>query len=135
MKAFVRVSTENQDVQLTEVPVPEVGANEVLIKVEAFGVGVHDRYYIPNDAQFPYVIGTEGAGIISKLGDQVNGFSEGERVIYSTALQPQGGTWAEFTVAKAESLIKMHDNLPFKKGAALPIAGKTALECMRELDL
>lgn len=56
MKAFVRTSATTQDVEL-QVAMPEIQSDhEVLIKMEAFGVGIHDRYFIPSKARFPYII-------------------------------------------------------------------------------
>ena len=123
------------EVQLIEVPVPQIQADEVLMKVEAFGVGIHDRYFIPQNVDFPYVIGSEGAGVIEKLGAAVTGFSVGDRVIFTTILQPTGGCWAEYAAAKASGLIPLPDNVTFAQGATVPIAGKTALESMRSLQL
>lgn len=135
MKAYVRGSAQNQEVKLTEVGISKVQKNEVLIKVHAFGVGIHDRYFIPMDANFPYVIGSEGAGVIEEVDNSVTDFKKGDRVIFSTALQPQGGSWAEYAVARSSTLIQMPAEMSFEEAASLPIAGKTALECMRELDL
>ena len=135
MKAYVRIGAINQDVQLAEVPVPEMQPDQVLLKVEAFGVGIHDRYFIPIHANFPFVIGSEGAGIIIKTGSKVSDFSVGDRVIFTTILQSEGGSWAEYAVANQNVLTPLPDNLTYVQGAALPIAGKTALECIRELDL
>lgn len=123
------------EVQLTEVPVPQIQADEVLIKVEAFGVGIHDRYFIPQNADFPYVIGSEGAGVIEKLGSSVTGHSIGDRVIFTTILQPTGGCWAEYAASKAAGLILMPDSVTFAQGATVPIAGKSALESMRSMQL
>lgn len=135
MKAFVRIDASSQEVKLEEVTLPEIQADEVLIKVGAFGVGIHDRYFIPMDTKFPYTIGSEGSGGIIEPGNQVNGFSIGDRVIFTTILQPQGGSWAEYAVAKKEALIHLPGNLTFAQGAAVSIAGSTALECMRAIDL
>ena len=135
MKAYVRTSASTQEVELQEVKVPEMHAEEVLIKVEAFGVGIHDRYFIPSDVSFPYIIGSEGSGVIIEKGSQVNGYDIGDKVIFTTVLQMQGGCWAEYAVAQQSSLIKRPDNLAAEVGASIPIAGKTTLECMRELNL
>lgn len=135
MKAFVRIDKNSQEVRLENVPLPEIQPDEVLIKVAAFGVGIHDRYYIPNDAKFPYTIGTEGSGVISEIGNKVSKFAIGNSVIFTTAMQPQGGSWAEFSVSKEAALIAMPENLTFAQGAAVSIAGKTALECMSALNL
>ena len=135
MKAYVRSDASTQEVRLAEVPKPQVGPDEVLIEVKAFGVGIHDRYFIPMNIAFPYVIGSEGAGIIAETGSAVEGFKKGDRVIFTTILQSKGGSWAEFAVANASTLIRLPENLTFAQGAALPIAGKTALESVRELGL
>lgn len=135
MKAFVRIDAASQDVDLIDVPIPEIDTDEVLISVKAFGVGIHDRYFIPSNVDFPYVIGSEGAGIISETGSQVQDFKVGERVIFTTILQAKGGSWAEYAAAKSSSLIRLPGNMSFQVGAAVPIAGKTALECMQAIDL
>lgn len=135
MKAFVRTSKVDLEVKLEEVPLPEIHPDEVMIKVEAFGVGIHDRYYIPEDVNFPYVIGSEGTGTITELGIKATNFKVGDRVIFTTVFQPQGGCWAEYTTVKEGALMPLPDNLSFTQGATLPIAGKTALECMRALNL
>lgn len=135
MKAFVRTAAATQDVELQEVNIPRIQTDEVLVKVEAFGVGIHDRYFIPSDVSFPYVIGSEGAGTIIEKGSGVNDFNTGDRVIFTTILQNQGGSWAEYAVAKESVLIRLPEGVSPEQGAAIPIAGKTALECMRELDL
>lgn len=133
MKAFVRTNARTQEVVLQEVSIPEINGDEVLIKVKAFGVGIHDRYFIPSDANFPYVIGSEGAGVIEKIGSEVKDFQKGDAVIFTTILQKQGGCWAAYAVAQEEVLIKLPENISSEEGAAIPIAGKTALECMREI--
>lgn len=135
MQAFVRTDADTQDVQLQKVQIPKIQLDEVLIKVEAFGVGIHDRYYIPSGVEFPYVIGSEGAGTIVEKGSQVKDFNIGEKVIFTCMLQKRGGSWAEFAVAKQEALIFLPANISAVEGASIPIAGKTALECMRELNL
>ena len=135
MKAFVRTNATTQEIKLQEVEIPEIQSDEVLIKVAAFGVGIHDRYFIPSGVRFPYVIGSEGAGIIKEKGSEVKDFNIADKVIFTTILQKEGGSWAEYAVAKQTALIKLPGNLTAEEGASIPIAGKTALECMRELNL
>ncbi len=135
MKAFVRIDADNQEVRLEDIPLPKIKPDEVLIKVAAFGVGIHDRYFIPQGVEFPYTIGSEGSGVITELGSNASDFSIGERVIFTTILQPQGGSWAEYAVAKQTSLIPLPNQLTFVQGATISIAGKTALECLRAINL
>lgn len=135
IKAFVRTSSQTQTVELAQVALPEIGANEVLVAVQAFGVGIHDRYFIPHDAVFPYVIGTEAAGVIAHIGADVSQFKIGDRVVLTSILQAKGGCWAQYVAVPQSALIPMPDSLDFVQGAAIPIAGKTALESVRALDL
>lgn len=135
MRAFVRTGAQNRDVELTELVIPEMDEDEVLVGVEAFGVGIHDRYFIPDDVGFPYVIGSEGAGVIRSVRDEVSDFQVGDRVILSSLLHPKGGCWAEYVAAPVDRIVPLPAELSFVHGAALPIAGKTALEVMRALDL
>lgn len=135
MKAYVRTSARSQDVELVDIPVPEVAGNEVLVKVHAVGVGIHDRYYIPEDARFPYVIGTEAAGTIAQAGSAVRSFQTHNRVMLTSVMLAKGGCWADYVAVPESALVALPDALSFTDGAAIPIAGKTALECMRALDV
>lgn len=119
MKAFVRISPSTQKVEFKEVDIPQINSGEVLIKVEAFGVGIHDRYFIPSDIDFPYVIGSEGVGVIEKIGREITDFNSGDNVLFTTVLQKQGGSWAEYAMATQMTLIKLPENLTSEQGAAL----------------
>lgn len=103
--------------------------------MEAFGVGIHDRYFIAPDGPFPYVIGIEGSGIISKVGPDVTGIEIGDRVMVSTSMNPKGGTWAEIAVAEQAGIRPMPDKLDFATAAGIPVAGGTAVESFHALDL
>ncbi|WP_220464459.1 NADP-dependent oxidoreductase [Paraliobacillus salinarum] len=135
MKAYVRTSPQSMDVELTELDIPEIDEDELLVKVAAFGVGIHDRYFIPSNTNFPYPIGSEASGVIVKKGTLITDFQVGDRVILSSSLLPKGGCWAEYVAVPSKALIPMPDILEFIEGAAIPVAGKTALECMHTLDL
>jgi NADPH:quinone reductase-like Zn-dependent oxidoreductase len=135
MQAFVRRDATSDAVELTDVPIPDAGEHEVVVQVRAFGVGIHDRYFIPADARFPYVVGTEAAGVVVGIGTGVERFGTGDRVLLSSALHPQGGTWAEFAVVGEASVLPMPDELDFPTAAGIPIAGKSAVESLHTLDL
>lgn len=135
MKAFVRVSPQDGRVALKEVAIPAIEENEVLVRVAAFGVGIHDRYFIPQEARFPYPIGTEAAGTIVKTGSLVSGFSIDDRVILNSGLQPKGGSWAEYVAVSTDNIIHLPEKMDFTEGAAILVAGKTALESMHALNL
>lgn len=135
MKAYVRTGSQNQQVELTNVAIPEINDDEVLVRVRAFGVGIHDRYFIPNDAVFPYIIGIEASGVITKTGTNVTRFKADDRVILTSVLLTRGGCWAEYVAVPESALIPMPTKMGFTEAAVIPIAGKTALESIRTLDL
>ncbi|WP_245830221.1 NADP-dependent oxidoreductase [Planococcus faecalis] len=135
MKAYVRTSASTQEVELQELAIPKITEAEVLVEIQAFGVGMHDRYVVPPNATFPYVIGSEAAGVIIKMGSEVSGFGLGDRVILSSSFQLKGGCWAQYAAVSCEMLVAMPHSISFIQGAAIPVAGKTALESLRTLDL
>lgn len=135
MKAYVRTSASNHEVELQELAIPKIAENEVLVEIQAFGVGMHDRYFIPPNVTFPYAIGSEATGIIVEIGSGVSDFGIGDRVILSSSFQLTGGCWAQYAAVSSEMLVAMPDRISFTQGAAIPVAGKTALESLRTLDL
>lgn len=135
MKAFVRINVQSDEVELRDVSIPEIDEDEVLVKVQAFGVGIHDRYFIPNPIVFPYTIGSEATGIVTKKGSEVIEFQNGDRVILSSSLQPKGGCWAQYVAVSSKMLVSLPNEISFIEGASIPVVGKTALESMRTLDL
>ena len=88
-------------------PVPQVGPEEVLIRVEAAGVGSWDRGereghytdYLGAPA-FPYVLGWDGAGTIAALGERVSRCKVGDRVYAATfPRRGGGGFYAQYVTA------------------------------------
>lgn len=136
MKAIgIRRPDQMRDLAVMDVPVPDIDANEVLVRVQAVGVGIHDRWALPSHPRFPYPIGLEGAGVIERVGSAVTGFELGDKVMFSTMPQPKGGSWAEFIAVAPSILLPMAEGLGFIEAAALPVAGGTALEGVKALGL
>lgn len=135
MKAFARTDQTSEEVKLIEAQIPSIDDYEVLIEVIAFGVGIHDRFFIPQDAKFPYTIGTEGAGKIVKVGKNVKDFNINDIVILSSSMQPKGGCWATYVAVSQNSIILLPEQIDVTTGASLPVAGKTALEIIRAINL
>ncbi len=136
MKAFVKRSATEQGMEFREMPVPEVGDTELLVRVRAIGVGVHDGYFVPPAAPYPYVIGIEAAGIVEGIGKAVTTHRPGERVAFVSAMQPKGGTWAEYAVVESRSLlVRIPDGMTFEEAAAVPVAGNTAIRALMCVDL
>ncbi len=135
MQAYVRVDAGSQTVELVDMATPEPEGGQVAVAMEAFGVGIHDRYFIKSDGPFPYVIGIEGSGIVGAVGPDVTGIAIGDRVMVSTSMHPKGGTWAEIAVVEQGGIRPMPDYLDFVTAAGIPVAGGTAVESFHALDL
>ena len=89
MPAVVNYAPEPYSVELREVPVPEIGQNDVLLAVQAVGVcgtDIHLAYgQHTGKISYPVILGHEFAGIIFQAGKNVHGFKEGDRVVSETA--------------------------------------------------
>src|SRR6516225_8195589 len=89
MPAVVNYAPEPYSVELREVPVPEIGHNDVLLAVQAVGVcgtDIHLAYgQHTGKISYPVILGHEFAGIIVQAGKNVRGFKEGDRVVSETA--------------------------------------------------
>lgn len=126
---------QDQTVVPADVERPSPGLDDVAVVVHAFGVGVHDRQFIPPSGPFPYVIGLEAAGVVGAVGQDVRGVDVGDRVMVSTIMNPSGGTWAEHAVVAQGSVTPIPDDLDFTSAAAIPIAGDAAVETFHTLDM
>lgn len=136
MKAFAKRSADDQQLGFVRVPRPEPSATELLVRVEAIGVGIHDGYFFPRTMRYPYVIGIEAAGVVDTVGSAVSGFQPGDRVSFVSAMQPKGGTWAEYAVVDASGLIaRVPDGMSFEQAATVPVAGNTILRAFSVLRL
>ena len=136
MKAVVKKSGRIDNFGFMNVPIPEPGDNELLVRVKAIGVGIHDGYFLPEHIQYPYPIGIEASGIVEKIGAHVTRFREGDQIAFVSSMQPKGGTWAEFAVVTDDALIlPIPENMTFEEAAAIPVAGNTVLKALHALDL
>ena len=122
----------------TDLPDPEPGADEVLVRIKASAVnpldGIVRMGYFPIAKKPPLVLGEEAAGIVDRNGA---GFKAGERVIvYGGGLGVfRDGTWAEVVAVPASGLRRLPDGMSFEKGAALANVGVTAYGALRTAEL
>ena len=116
-------------------PIPQIEANEVLIRVEAAGVGAWDPFEREGGfveitgikPTFPYVLGTDGAGTIAAVGTDVNRFKEGDRVYAAELGNPKGGFYAQYAAVKADNVSLIPGRLTIEQAAVLPTDALTAL--------
>ena len=136
MKAIVKTDKDLDEFKYVEVEIPEIDENEILVKMKAIGLGVHDAYFIDPSVKYPYIIGLEGAGEIVKLGSNVEKYKLNDRIAFVSLNQKKGGTWAEYAVISNNSLIiPIPDEISFELAASLPIAGGTALRALEAMNM
>lgn len=125
---------------IDDIPTPEPGTGEVLVKIEASAVNPFDlilrqgyvAHMIP--LPLPAVLGGDAAGTIAKLGDGVTGLAVGDRVVADFAANGKGAH-AEYGALPATSVAKLPANLGFEQGAALVKAGLTGRQTVDALGV
>ena len=140
MKAIVQDKYGSaEELYLSEVERPEIGADEVLVEVRAAGL---DRGVWHLMAGLPYLIrvigfgfrgpkqrtpGMDVAGVVAAVGEDVEGLEVGDEVFGTCE-----GAFAELARAKADKLCLKPARLSFAEAAALPVSACTALEAVRD---
>ena len=113
-----------------DVPNPEPGQGEALIKQEAAGLNYIDVYFrsgLYKAPTMPLIIGQEGAGTVVAVGPGVNTVKPGDRVAYAGAL----GGYATQRVIASDRLVKLPDAISFNTAAAMMLQGMTAQYLVR----
>lgn len=107
-----------------EVPIPEPGAGEARVKIEAIGLNYIDTYQRTGlyPLKVPFTLGMEGAGVVDATGPNVTEVKKGDRVAYAMVL----GSYAEYAVAPAWKLAPLPRGIDSRLGAAVMLQGMTA---------
>jgi NADPH:quinone reductase-like Zn-dependent oxidoreductase len=139
MKAIIRAEYGPPEVlQLTEVATPAPKDDEVLIKVRAASVNPLDWHYLRGT---PYVmrlqagwrkpkatgLGSDVAGLVEAVGKNVTQFQPGDAVFGACK-----GAFAEYVCAAEGALVLKPASVTFEQAAAVPVAGLTALQGLRD---
>src|SRR5437660_746729 len=110
--------------ELTEAPLPEPKANEAVMKLAASGVNFIDvyqregRYKVP----LPFVLGQEGAGVVTAVGSNATSLKAGDRVAWTGLL----GGYAEYAAVPADRLVAIPAGVTDQQAAAAMLQGMTA---------
>jgi NADPH2:quinone reductase len=107
-----------------DLPKPQPGPGQALVKIAAAGVNFIDVYYRIGlyPATPPVVLGNEGAGTVEAVGPDVTNLRPGDRVAYAMSR----GSYAEYALGPAWQLVKIPDSLDFQTAAAVMLQGMTA---------
>jgi NADPH:quinone reductase len=125
MKAIQIQETGGPEVlRLVDLPIPQPGPGQVLLRVEATGVNFIEIYFRKGvyKAALPLTPGSEAAGTVEELGPGVTGFAAGDLVASTSVL----GSYAEYALAPAAQLVKVPAGISPEKAAAVMLQGMTA---------
>ena len=140
MKAIVQDEYGSPDVlELKDIDKPEIADEEVLVRVHAAGVG-RDVWHVMAGLPYPIrlagyglrapknpVIGSDMAGVVETVGNNVSTFQPGDEVFGIGK-----GSYAEYVCAQEDKLAPKPENLTFEQAAVLAIMGSTALQALRD---
>ncbi|WP_030185254.1 zinc-binding dehydrogenase [Streptomyces violaceorubidus] len=136
-----RLHVPSRTLRLEEVPRPQPGPGEVLVKVEAAGVCLSDVHLIDGTLSplllrgDTVTLGHEVSGTVAETGAGVTAWSPGQRVVlhagetrdgvtYTRGVDYDGG-WAEYALSAADAMTPLPDTIPFEQGAIIPDAVST----------
>lgn len=117
--------------QLDEIPDPQPGPSQVVVRVRAAGVNPVDTYVRSGTytlvPPLPYVPGTDAAGVVDAVGEGVARFRKGDRVyVVRTAGPPLTGGYAELAVCTEANVQPLPASVSFSQGAAVAVPYGTA---------
>lgn len=154
----VRMVAVGKPLEMQEIPVPNIGEKDILVRVCAAGICHSDAHYRAGRSAMgplPLTLGHEVAGVVEKLGSQVTNVNVGERVClhynlscgdcyYCSTGNEQfcdtvkmighhvDGGYAEYIAVPARNAIPLPDEISFEAGATLMCASATALHALRK---
>ena len=123
--------------QVMDLPVPEVGKGEILVRVKAAGVNPVDwkirEGYLKDlfPHEFPVILGWDAAGVVERVGRDVTRFREADE-IFAYCRKPivHGGAYAEYIVLDEEHASLKPKNSSLEQAASIPLAGLTAYQAL-----
>lgn len=115
----------------TDLPVPNPGEKQVLIRVHACGINPVETYIrsgsYARKPSLPYTPGSDISGVVEAVGDGVCLLQTGDRVFTTGTVT---GGYAEFTLASEDTVHKLPDYLDYKQGAAIGVPYFTAYRAL-----
>jgi NADPH:quinone reductase-like Zn-dependent oxidoreductase len=135
MKAFVVDQYGKELPRAADVAEPEVGDSDVLVKVSAASVNPLDK--MVRNGEFkqllkyrtPFVLGHDGAGVVTRVGSLVRDFEVGDEV-YARPRDLRIGTFAEYIAIAQDDLARKPDSITLHEAAAVPLVSLAAWQIL-----
>ena len=138
MKAFsINRYNKEDNLQLVDVPEPILKENEVLVEIHAASVNQLDakikagEFKLLLPYKFPLILGHDVAGIIKKVGSNVNRFKVGDEV-FARPADFKIGTFAEFIAINENDVALKPKNTSMEEAASIPLVGLTVWQALVE---
>ncbi|AUG08726.1 NADP-dependent oxidoreductase [Pseudomonas sp. S09G 359] len=137
MKAFVIDRYGKNPGRIDEVPEPEPGINDVLVKVHASSVNLLDSKISKGEFKLilpytlPLIMGNDFAGVVVRVGSGVRNFKPGDEV-YARPPQARIGGFAELIAIEESALALKPKNIDLEHAASLPLVALTAWQVLVE---
>ena len=133
MKAlYCRAFGPETDLTVEEIDSPVPSAGEVLVSVQAAGLNFPDLLCVRGEYQFkpplPFVPGSEGAGVVTAVGEGVSGVSIDDRVCFNGL----SGAFAEEIAIPATAVTQIPDSMLFEQAAGLTIVYGTSYYALKQ---
>jgi NADPH2:quinone reductase len=117
---------EPAELRVSEIPEPEAGPGALQVEVRAAGCNFFDTLIVQGKYQvkpdFPFTPGGEISGVVKGVGEGVEGFAVGDRILAGL----QVGGFAETAVVPASQVHRLPEGMSFEEGAAIPIIYPTS---------
>jgi len=120
----------------TNVPVPDVGDDQVLVRVIFAGVNPVETYIREGQysrlPELPYTPGSDAAGYVQQLGRNVTTLKVGDRVFVSgnSSTSSNSGSYSQYVVSNSTYVFPLHPRLSFAQGASLGVPFFTAYKAL-----
>ncbi len=138
MRAFVLSAYGGPECSaLADVPAPVPRAGELLVRVHAAGLNPVDyktregALKIVQRYSLPITMGNEFSGVVEASGSGVSRFAKGDRV-FARVAKGAMGAFADYALVHEDHAAQMPASLDFPSAAAVPLAGLTALQALRD---
>jgi len=121
-----------QNMEVTEIDIPAVKPHQVLVRVVATSVNFADikaRYGKKGGGKLPFLPGLEAAGVVERVGEQVQGLRVGQRVIAF----PSDGSYAEYVAVDEQLTFPIPDEIDFELAAACGIVSFTSYKLLADV--
>jgi len=120
-----------EELKLEEIPTPKPAAGQVLVRIHGAGVNPYDTYMRAGTyavkPPLPYTPGSDGAGVIEAVGDEVKKMKPGDRVYTAKTLT---GAYAEYALALAEQVHPLPEKISYGQGAGVWVPYGTAYHAL-----